>query len=286
MQGEFDLRQVRYFTVLAEQRHFGRAASLLHITQPSLSRQIRALEQRVGTRLLDRDRHGTRLTPAGAAFLPHAEQLLTAAAQAAAHARAAAAPGRFTVGHTRGLIITPAVRQLRLHDPDVEVHTLHLELDEVRPALFGHQVDAVVTRMPFATDGLRVTVLYEEARVLLVAKDHRLAGRASVTIDDVADEPMPRVASPEWNAFWCVDPRPDGTSAPDGPLVSTLEDQYELIASGQVVAISPAGLRADGTRPDLVTIPMRGIEPCQVVLATRAEDTALPVTELRSLLQG
>jgi DNA-binding transcriptional LysR family regulator len=269
--------------VVAGQLSFGRAAALLHITQPSLSRQIRSLERQIGTRLLDRDRQGTRLTPAGAAFLPHATELLAFAARAAAHARAAAVPSRFTVGHTRGLIITPAVRELRLRDPDVEVHTLHLELDDVRPALFGHRVDAVVTRMPFTTDGLRVTMLYDEARVLLVAKDHRLAGKASVTLDDIADEPIPHVANPVWDAFWRVDPRPGGTPAPAGPVVDSLEDQYELVASGQVVAIAPAGLRADGTRPDLVTIPLSGLEPCQVVLATRAEDSARPVTEFRGL---
>ncbi|MER6896230.1 LysR family transcriptional regulator, partial [Amycolatopsis sp. NPDC000740] len=56
---EFELRLVRYFTVVAEQQHFARAAALLHITQPTLSRQIRTLEQRVGARLLDRDRQGT-----------------------------------------------------------------------------------------------------------------------------------------------------------------------------------------------------------------------------------
>ncbi|QWF84903.1 LysR family transcriptional regulator [Amycolatopsis sp. CA-230715] len=282
---EFDLRLVRYFTVVAEQQHFGRAAVLLHVTQPTLSRQIRTLEQRVGARLLDRDRQGTRLTPAGAAFLPHARQLLAVAATAAAAASAAAVPSRVTVGHTRGLIITPAVRQLRHDHPEAEVHTQHLELAEVRTALFGHRVDAVVTRLPFATDGLRVTVLHHEPRVLLVAGDHRLAGRESVTLDDIATEPMPRLPNAEWDSFWRVDPRPDGTSAPDGPLVGHLEDSFDLIASGRAVAIVPAGLRADSARPDLTSIPLHGVEPCQVVLATRVGDTANLVAAFRRSAQ-
>ncbi|GAA1031334.1 MULTISPECIES: LysR family transcriptional regulator [Amycolatopsis] len=283
---EFELRLVRYFTVVAEQQHFARAAALLHITQPTLSRQIRTLEQRVGARLLDRDRQGTRLTPAGAAFLPHARQLLSVAARAVADARAAAVPSRLTVGHTRGLIITPAVRHLRRHHTEAEVHTLHLELAEVRTALFGHRVDAVVTRLPFATDGLRVTVLHDEPRVLLVARFHRLAGRESVTLDDIATEPVPRLPAAEWDAFWRVDPRPDGTPAPDGPLVGHLEDALELIASGQVVAILPAGLRAEGTRPDLTAIPLHGVEPCQVVLATRAGESAHLVAAFRRSAQA
>ncbi|RJQ75192.1 LysR family transcriptional regulator [Pseudonocardiaceae bacterium YIM PH 21723] len=275
----------RYFTVVAEQLHFGRAAELLHVTQPTLSRQIRTLEQRVGARLLDRDQQGTRLTPAGAAFLPHARTLLAVAATAAADARAAAGPRRVTVGHTRGLIITPAVRNLRHHHPEAEVHTLHLELAEVRTALFGHRVDAVVTRLPFATDGLDVTVLHHEPRVLLVARFHRLAGRKSVTLADIATEPMPRLPGAEWDSFWRVDPRPDGTPAPGGPLIGHLEDSFELIASGQVVAIVPAGLRADGTRPDLASIPLHGVEPCQVVLATRTGDAAHLVTAFRRSAQ-
>ncbi|WP_280449843.1 LysR family transcriptional regulator [Nocardia brasiliensis] len=283
---EFELRLVRYFTVVAEQQHFGRAAALLHITQPTLSRQIRTLEQRVGARLLDRDRQGTRLTPAGAAFLPHAEQLLAVAAMAAADARAAAVPHQLTVGYTRGLIITPAVRHLRHHHTEAEVHTLHLELAEVRTALISRRVDAVVTRLPFATDGLRVTVLHHEPRVLLVARFHRLAGRASVTLDDIATEPVPRLPAAEWDSFWRVDPRPDGTPAPDGPLVSHIEDLFELIASGQVVAIVPAGLRGEGTRPDLTSIPLHGVEPCQVVLATRAGDNAHLVAAFRRSAQA
>jgi DNA-binding transcriptional LysR family regulator len=53
-----------------------------------------------------------------------------------------------------------------------------------------------------------VTVLYDEERVLVVAADHRLAGRESVTLDDIADEPLPRLDDPAWNAFWRVDPGP------------------------------------------------------------------------------
>ena len=81
---DLDLRLVRYFTVVAEHRHFGRAAADLVIAQPSLSRQIRRLEQQLGVRLLDRTPQGTRLTEAGEVFLPKAKALLSSAAQAAA----------------------------------------------------------------------------------------------------------------------------------------------------------------------------------------------------------
>ena len=212
---DLDLRLVRYFTVVAEQGHFGRAAAELRVAQPSLSRQIHRLEQELGARLLDRTPRGTRLTEAGAVFLPLAQELLRSATQAAATTRAAAEPSRVTIGFTMGLIVTPAVRELRHRHPEADVQTLHLAWHDARQALLDHRVDAVVTRLPFATDQLRVTVLYDEPRVLLVPLDHRLAGKESVTLDDIADEPLPRLmGDPAWNAYWRVDPRPDGTPAP------------------------------------------------------------------------
>jgi DNA-binding transcriptional LysR family regulator len=283
---DLDLRLVRYFTVVAEHRHFGRAAEALRVAQPSLSRQIRHLEQQLGARLLDRTPQGSRLTEAGAVFLPLARALLRSADQAAARTRAAAQPSRITIGYTIGLIVTPAVRQLRREHPDADVQTLHLDWNEPREALLDHRVDAVVTRLPIRTDGLHVTVLYDEPRVLLVPLDHRLAGKESVSIDDIAGEPIPRLPDPAWNAYWRIDPRPDGSPAPDGPLVAAIEDKNELIAAGQAVAVIPAGVAVGSPRPDLTTIPLDGVEPSHVVLATRAGDRGRLVSAFRKCAQA
>jgi DNA-binding transcriptional LysR family regulator len=269
---DVDLRLVRYFTVVAAHRHFGRAAAELRLAQPSLSRQIRQLEAQVGARLLDRDRQGTRLTEAGEAFLPRARALLRSAAQAIAAARAAAQPTRIVIGYSAGLIVTPAVSNLRHTYPDADVQTLHLAWNEPREALLGHRVDAAVTRLPLQTDGLHVTILYDEPRMLMVPVGHRLAGKESVTLDDIADEPIPRFPDPSWSAYWRIDPRPGGSPAPDGPLVETIEDKNEMVAAGQAVAIIPGSLPDGSLRPDVIAIPMHGIEPGHVVVATRAGD--------------
>ncbi|WP_460528267.1 LysR family transcriptional regulator [Flindersiella endophytica] len=269
---DLDLRLVRYFVAVAERGHFGRAAEALHLTQPSLSRQVRRLEQQVGARLLDRTPQGSRLTDAGSAFLPQAKALLRSAASAAASARAAAEPSRITIGYTAGLIITPAVRELRRQHPDADVRSHHLEWSEPRSALLEHRVDVTVNRLPMRTEGLSVTVLYDEGRLVVVPLDHRLAGKESVTLDDIADEPMPRLPDPDWNAFWRIDPRPDGRPAPAGPLIQAVEDKLELIATGEVVAIVAAGFLGTRVRPDLTAIPLDDVEPSHVVLATRAGD--------------
>ncbi|GLW23670.1 LysR family transcriptional regulator [Microbispora triticiradicis] len=287
---DLDLRLLRYFTVVAAHLHYGRAADELRVAQPSLSRQISRLEAEVGARLLDRTRQGTRLTEAGEAFLPHAHALLRASEQAVAVARAAAQPTRITIGYTAGLIVTPAVRDLRHRHPDADVRTLHLEWNEPREALLERRVDAVVTRLPLRTGGLRVTILYDEPKMLLVPIGHRLAGKESVTLDDIEGEPIPRFPDPEFDAYWRVDPRPGGRPAPDGPLVETIEDKLEHIAAGQAVAIVPAALYAAGIRPDLTTIPLHGVEPGHVVVATRAADRGRLVaafhTSARDHLRG
>ncbi|WP_246127756.1 LysR family transcriptional regulator [Amycolatopsis rhizosphaerae] len=283
---DLDLRLVRYFVAVAEHRHFGRAAAALRVAQPSLSRQIRRLEQQMGARLLDRDPRGTRLTEAGEVFLPRAEALLRSAAEATAHTRAAAQPGRVTIGYTPGLIVTPAVRQLRRRHPDADVRAVHVAWNEPREALSGHRVDALVTRLPLATDGMHVTVLYAEPRVLVVSLDHRLAGRESVTLDDIADEPLPRFpdSDPVRSAFWRLEPRPGGRPAPDGPVIEALEDKFEIIASGQAVAIA-AGSHTGGLRRDLTTIPIEGVEPSRVVLVTRADERSRLVAAFREYAQ-
>lgn len=281
---DLDLRLVRYFTAVAEHRHFGRAAAALLVAQPSLSRQIRRLERQVGARLLDRTPQGTRLTEAGEAFLPQAMVLLRAAARATADARAAAEPLRITVGYTAKLIVTPAVRALRHAHPDADVRTVHVAWNEPREALLDHRVDAVVCRLPLVSDRLHVTILREEPRVVLVPLDHRLAGKESVTLDDIADEPLPRVDDATFDAYWRIDPRPDGRPAPGGPLVGAMEDKFEVVAAGEAVAIVPAG--GDGAfRRDLVEVPLDGVEPAQVVLATRAGDRSTLVTAFRRIAQ-
>ena len=282
---DLDLRLVGYFVAVAEHRHFGRAAAALRVAQPSLSRQIRRLEQQIGVRLFDRTPQSTRLTEAGEVFLPRAKALLRSAVQATAQARDAAQPSRIGIGYLTGLIITPTVRALRREHPDADVQVVHLDWHQPRDALLDHRVDAVVTVLPFSTDQLHVTILYDEPRVVLVAVDHRLAGRQSVTLDDIADEPIPtlRDCDAAWNAFWRIDPRPDGRKAPEGPLFDTLDDGLELIADGGAVAVTLGFY--DSLRPDLTTVPLEGVEPSRVVVASRAGDRSRLVAAFRKLAE-
>ncbi|TDD90401.1 LysR family transcriptional regulator [Actinomadura rubrisoli] len=284
---DLDLRLVRYFTVVAEHLNFGRAADALHLAQPSLSRQIQRLEHQLGVRLLDRTPQGSRLTGAGAAFLPQAQALLHAAQQATLTARAAAPPRTITIGYVDDLVITPAVRDLRRRHPAAQVRTRHLNWDETG-ALSDGRVDALIARapLPSSTERLQVTVLYDEPRVLVVPASHRLAGKESVTPDDIADEALVPCTGTGtgagWSEFWRLEPRPGGHPAPLGPIVvDTFEDKLELIADGRALAVLPAGDRRITLRDDLAALPLDGIDPCQVVVATRANDRNPLVADFR-----
>lgn len=278
---DLDLRLVRYFTVVAEHGNFGRAAAALHVAQPSLSRQVQRLEDQLGLRLFERTPQGSRLTAAGEAFLVRARQLLKGAQDAVAEARAAVRTRVITIGYAEDFVVTAAVRDLRHRHPGAPIRTLHLDWDDAT-ALVERRVDALVARMPFLrpADELRVTTLYEEPRVLVVPRFHRLAGKESVTIGDFSGEArVPCAQAPgEWREFWRLNG--EGRPAPAGPvLIESYEDKLELIAQGDAIAILPAGDRRIGLREDLTTVPIEGIEPCRVVVATRADDHDPLVTD-------
>ncbi|MEU7043942.1 LysR family transcriptional regulator [Streptomyces varsoviensis] len=274
---DLDLRLVGYFTAVAEHANFGRAAAALHVAQPSLSRRIQRLEEHLGVRLFDRTPQGSRLTEAGRAFLPQAQALLQAAHRAELTARDAGAPREFTIGYVEDLVITHAVRRLRQRHPAARIRTRYLEWNDAR-ALTDRRVDALVARapLPFPTDRLRLAELWSEPRVLVVPAGHRLAGRESVTVEDLAEEVFPQCPSavPEWSDFARLEPRPDGTPARSAPIdYEAFEDKLDLAAEGQMVLILAAGDRRPRLRPGLTTVPIEDIAPVSVVLATRAADT-------------
>lgn len=272
---DLELRLVRYFTVVAEHLNFGRAAAELYLAQPSLSRQILRLEDRLGVRLLDRTPQGSQLTEAGKAFLPHAHALLQAAREAALIARAYAPVGALIVGYVEDLVITPAVRELRRRHPRADITTRHLDCHEKKAFTEG-QLDVLVARDPlfFDTTGARVAVLYEEPRMLVVPADHRLAGRASVSPDDFAGDESLLCPHGGTRAMYPTDAYRPSNPGPmsAAPIPESYEDRVELIASGQTIGVIPIGDRRSSLRPDLVTVPVEGLPPSKVVIATRIGD--------------
>lgn len=130
-----ELRHLRCFVVLAEELHFTRAAERLHIEQPPLSRAIKELEDELGVTLFDRDRRGTRLTVAGAAFLQDTRRLFTVLEQARENARAIAAGlrGSLRIAISDGAMdprLSAFLARCRAEEPEVEIRLSEVPLTE------------------------------------------------------------------------------------------------------------------------------------------------------------
>ncbi|WP_406192753.1 LysR family transcriptional regulator [Kitasatospora sp. NBC_01560] len=273
---DLDLRLVRYFTVVAAHQHFGRAAADLHVAQPALSRQIQRLEKYLDTRLLDRTPQGALLTPAGRTFLPRARALLQAARQAELAVREQARTERIAIGYVEDLVITAVVRELRHRHPEAEITTRHLSCRDVG-ALADKRVDVLIARapLPLAADDVSTTPLYEEPRMLVVPSGHPLADRASVTAEELAGEEAAPCAfeTAVWTSYRIL-----GAGVPP---IESYEDKLELVASGRAIAVLPVGDRRSSLRPGLVTVPVEGAPPSQVVLASRKGDPNPMIRNLR-----
>ncbi|MGW2703289.1 LysR family transcriptional regulator [Streptomyces sp. NPDC001340] len=193
------LRQMEYFLTVVEEASFTRAAELLHVTQPALSHQIKALEKTVGGALLERMPRGVRLTPMGRAFLPHAELAVRSAAQARRAARAAAGAegGELHIAalHSIAVGALPDVfARWRTAHPRVLLRLHEYATSEaLEEAVQRGTADLAIGPEPVGAPGTVVPVGEEEV-VLVVPFDDRLAGRTRVTLPELADRAWIRCA--------------------------------------------------------------------------------------------
>ena len=190
-----DLRQMRYFLALAEERNFTRAAERLHMAQPPLTRQIRALEDELGAVLFVRTTKGVDLTEAGQALLDEVPNLLSLAQRARERTVAASQglSGRLDVGTFGSGVLDVIPRILaRFHAerPEVKIVLHNLTKTEQIDALRERRISVGFNRLVPPEDDLRVeTVLRESMTVALPAK-HVLARQKEIRVSDLSDEPL------------------------------------------------------------------------------------------------
>jgi DNA-binding transcriptional LysR family regulator len=195
-----DLRHLRYFTCVAEELHFGRAALRLGISQPPLSQQIRALEEELGVQLLERTSRRVRLTEAGRQFLPEARATMAQAEQAARTARLAhrGEVGRLRLGFSTSVPFIPrvvdALSRFRHAYPQVSLELDELPRDEQMSRVERGLLDVAIMRafstldLPSNMQSLRIQM---DGVMLAMRQDHPLAQRTDVlTLDNLRGEPM------------------------------------------------------------------------------------------------
>lgn len=193
---EVELRHLRSFVVVAEERHFGRAAKRLGIAQPPLSHRIRQLEDELGVTLFDRTSRPIRLTPAGTAVLGDAKATLDQARQTVERARSARSDKqhRLLIGAfpwAFNAVLPGALRAFAVHLPSVEVRFSILAPDKQAEALRERRLDigfAGLARWLQEDRTLDAEPLIEEPLVAIVPRDHPLAGRSEVSLEELAAE--------------------------------------------------------------------------------------------------
>jgi len=277
---DLDLRKLRYFVAVADTLHFGRAAEQLHIAQPVLSRQIRALEQDLGTALFTRDSHGVTLTDAGTQLLTDAAPLL-ASADAARRRVTAAARGdqRLMVGFRTGIAVAPAVQQFATRHPDVRVDVQRIEADEQAGMLLDGRIDIGYVRLPIDEAGLRVVPLYSEPRVVVLPAGHRLAGKEEVTEADLAGEPL----------LWHADASTQPTRRPHlnaGYLVRGVDETLEHVAAGRGISFLARSATVFHTHPEVTYVPVPDLAPDQVCLAVATSHRSPVVADFFTAAQA
>lgn len=191
----FNLRTLRYFSVLAEELHFGRAAARLNMSQPPLSQQIRQLEDNLGLRLFRRSHHSVALTPAGEAFREQVPLVFEQLARAISAARLTGRGqiGRLDIGVISSSlvgVVPPALEAFRRQHPDVEWQLHELTPPMQIQGLLEKRIDICLFRMPPPHEGLHRELIMDEDLMVVLPRHHPLATREALTLADLRDQPF------------------------------------------------------------------------------------------------
>jgi DNA-binding transcriptional LysR family regulator len=190
-----ELRQLRYFLVVADELHFARAAERLHITQPPLTVAVRRLERELGVRLFDRTTRRVTLTAAGQAFRDRIQVAIADIDDAAGDVAdvAAGKSGKIRVGFVSSASYTTvpeAIRAFRQHRPRVDLVLHPLTSGEQVEQLLDGNLDLGLIRDPGDVPGLNLELLSTEDLVVVLPETHRLAAAEEVRPKDLEGEPM------------------------------------------------------------------------------------------------
>ncbi|WP_412526001.1 LysR substrate-binding domain-containing protein [Burkholderia lata] len=272
-----DLRRLRYFVVVADELHFGRAALRLRVAQPPLTRHIAALESELGVRLFERSTRAVRLTPEGTAFLDHARHVVSAAAEAEASARkiAQGIAGRIAIGYASSIPMSDTfpdvIRVASRTMPDVELTFREAATASQRQQIADGTMDIGFGWAWHGAPGVPVAslVVSREPLVAAVPAGDPLASRASVDVAALANATFVTFPPGYGSALTAAlhdlcaqagfTPRIGATAAQITTLVS-------LVAAERGIAIVP-GFTATLQRPDVVYVPLAGTRAVEQIVS-------------------
>ena len=291
-----DLRQLRYFTVLADELHFRRAAERLNITQAPLSIAIQHLERELGAQLFLRTQRRVALTEIGAAFRTHALAVLDRLEHGRADVQemVSGQAGLLRIGFTAASALLPffprIVSTFRTRHPKVRVSLHDLSSASQLRALEERQIDVGIVRSIDAPHppGITLTKLLEDQLVAAMHGDHALAVHTTLTIADLKDEPL--IFYPPQTGVGIYEPfiRSCAANGFVPRVVQEARDPSTLIglaATGLGVAVVPSELRCIDV-PNIVFRPLSGSEAVTgVYLAARAGEASALIAGFRHMAQ-
>ncbi len=274
-----ELRHLRYFVAVAEERHFSRAAQHLHMAQPPLSQQVRRLEQIVGTALLLRTSRSVVLTPAGAAFLDRAKRILALADESIDEAAriGRGEQGTLDIGFVSSAItlgVPERIQSFRTRFPSIHTRLHEGQTAQTLTRLRRGEVDLGIVRDGEPASDLNTVTLATEGYVAVLPSHHALAGRRRLDAGALRDEPFvlyPQSAGElayRRNLQPCLDA---GYEARIVQRATNWVTIFHLVGAGVGITVAPRSA-ADIRPPHLVTIPLTGPARSQVQLVTRAAD--------------
>ena len=267
-----ELRHLRYFVAVAELLHFGRAAGLLRIAQPSLSHQILQLEAELQTKLLERTKRRVQLTESGRLFLEEAREILARADRAAVIARRTAhgAPGRLRVGFAYWMDATKLVEVVRRLDdrqPVVRLEIREMSVHLQIAALKEERLDAGFVRLPVTERPLNSESLAAESFIVALPLRHRFSAMPRVRLSALSNEPFiffPPDSVPQFYDLAIKLCR-------DAGFVPNVRDEVDhpdlllrLVAAGVGISLVPSSARKT-PRPGVV---FRALDPSPRLLET------------------
>ena len=270
-----DLRALNYFVAVAQERHFGRAAVRLHMTQPPLSRAIKRLEEDLGTVLLLRSAAGVTLTAAGAVLYEEARTLLEQADQLRTRVLGVAGAATVTVGvladsgEQAGHRLAAAFRE---RHPHVRISIREADFTDPTAGLRAGLVDVALTRAPFDDTGISSQVLRSDPIGVVLRTDDSLAVRAALDLADLDEHrwfQLPDGTDPVWRAYWNGDTLIGGRRY--GPVVHTVQECLQAVLWDDTIGLTRVGAAParvatlDHALPDgLTSIPLTDMPPSRL----------------------
>ncbi len=287
-----ELRHLRYFVAVAEERNFTRAAERLHIAQPPLSRQIQQLEEVLGVQLFERNTRPLRLTDTGRFFYTHALQLLAQTSELEAMTRRVAKIERKMsvgfVGSTLYGMLPRIIRRFRTEHPDIEMSLHEMSTMDQIKALKDGRIDVGFGRIRHDDPAVRRVVLREERMIVALPLGHHLAtGHATLSLHDLVEEsliifpkaPRPSFADQVLAAFHDRALKPRKLHE-----VRELQIALGLVAMGEGISVVPSsvyGLKRDDVSyvelddPSLVS---------PIIMSMRMLDESQDLREMQAMI--